>query len=167
MVAGVIALDVLLCIGFFPLFFDRVAIYDDEGYALVAVRQFLSRGSLYVHTSFGYGPFYVSFVSGIFRLTGLDPTPFDGRMIVMALTALSAGVFAAAAWRHVTRSWTALVLCEISTFLVLVSVAGHEPMHPGSLVVLLVAILCYALRAARPSRATHVSWSPASQWARS
>ena len=56
-----------LAVAFFPQLFNSVATYDDEGYFLVTVRQFLHHGSLYVHTlGTSYGPFYWSFIGLIY-----------------------------------------------------------------------------------------------------
>jgi len=68
--------------------------YDDEGALLVTLRRFLHHGSLYDHTHGGYGPFYYSVTGGIFRLTGQDPTPFTGRLVVLVFTILSVMLFA-------------------------------------------------------------------------
>jgi hypothetical protein len=68
-------LGLLLAVAFLPMLFNSVAAYDDEGYFLVAVSQFLHHGSLYVHTlGTSYGPFYWSFIGLIYRLTGQNPT---------------------------------------------------------------------------------------------
>ena len=90
------ALALLLAIAFFPFMFDKIAVYDDEGYWLVIIRQFLHHGSLYVHTSgTSYGPFYFSFMGLIYRLTGQNPTLFNGRLLVLLFTALTSGILAA------------------------------------------------------------------------
>jgi hypothetical protein len=143
-VAGIAGFGALLTVGFFPALFGRVALYDDEGALLVTMRRFLDHGSLYDHTHGGYGPFYYSFYGLIYRATGQSPTPFSGRLIVLGLTALSACVFAATVWR-VTRSMAFTLFAELLTFSVLIRVAGSEPTHPGTLIVLLLSMLLYGL----------------------
>ena len=143
-VLGVVGTAIALSAAFFPTFFKGVTSYDDEGSLLVTVRQFLRHGSLYVHTHGGYGPFYFSLAGAIFRLTGQDPTLFTGRLVVLAFTAVSAGLFAAAVWR-VTRNLAFSLLAQVVTYCVLAKVAGSEPMHPGSMVVLVLAALAFAL----------------------
>jgi hypothetical protein len=139
------ALGLVLAVAFFPQLFNTIRTYDDEGYFLVTVRQFLQHGSLYVHTSGGsYGPFYWSFIGLIYRLTGHSPTLFTGRLLVLAFTALSSAMFAAAVW-HVTRNLLFSILCQVTTFCVLILVAGNEPISPGSTIVLLLSILVFAL----------------------
>jgi hypothetical protein len=138
-------LGLVLAVAFFPQLFNQVTTYDDEGYFLVTVRQFLQHGSLYVHTSGGaYGPFYWSFIGLIYRLTGHSPTLFSGRLLVLAFTALSSAIFAAAVW-HLTRNLLFSILCQVTTFCVLILVAGKEPISPGSTIVLLLSILVFAL----------------------
>ena len=142
--ATLTTVGILLGAGFFPLMYDKVTPYDDEGYFLAVLRQFLRHGSLYVHTKSTYGPFYFSVVGGIYRLTGQSPTPFTGRLIVLVFTVAAAAGFGATVWR-VSRSVAFAVLCEVVTFGVLISVNGNEPLHPGSLIALLLAVLAYAL----------------------
>jgi hypothetical protein len=142
--ATIAAVGFLLGIGFFPFMYSKVAPYDDEGYFLAILRQFLQHGSLYVNTKSSYGPFYFSLVGAIYRLTGQSPTPFTGRLIVLLLTVLSVVMFGATVWR-VTKSVAFAVLCEVVTFGVLIIVAAREPLHPGSLVAFLLSLLVFAL----------------------
>ena len=140
-----LGLAFVLSIAFWPSFFKAPATaYDDEGSLLVAVRQFLHHGSLYVHTHGSYGPFYFSVAGLLFKLTGHDPILTTGRLIVMMFTGLSAAFFGATVW-HVTRSLVFGVLCEVATYMVLVRVAGTEPMHPGTMIVLALSVLTYAI----------------------
>jgi hypothetical protein len=161
--AGVVicATGAVLSVALFPTFFRSwgsgfgaiSAGNDDEGMFLVSLRQFLDHGSLYRHTWSGYGPFYYSFVGLLYRLTGQEPTLQNGRLLSLALTALSASVFAAAVWR-VTKSLPASVLCQVGAFVILIR--GVSPMHPALLIVLLLAVLTYALSsyAVEPSHLT-------------
>ncbi len=143
-IVGVAVLGALLTIGFFPELFSRADGYDDEGALVVTLRQFVNHGSLYDHTHGAYGPFYYSFLGFIYKVTGQSPTPFNGRLIALGITGLSAALFAATVWR-VTRSLAFTLLAELVTFCLLVGVAGNQPTHPGPLIVLLVAVLLYGL----------------------
>lgn len=127
-----------------PMMFNRVAPYDDEGFFLVANRQLLDGRSLYGEVSSAYGPFYHFFTTTVYRLIGQEPNLTNARLIVLLYTALSALLFAAAAWR-LTRSMALTMLCQITTFGVLIQKAGAQPLHPGSLVVLLLAVLSLVL----------------------
>ncbi len=141
-----VGLGVLLAAAFFPALFGEVTTpYDDEGYFLTTLGQFLHHGSLYVHTSgTSYGPFYWSFIGLIFRLTAQNPTPTTGRLLVLGFTVASSVFFAGAVWR-VTRGFLMSILCQVVTFVALISVAGAEPISPGSTIALLLSILVFAL----------------------
>jgi hypothetical protein len=143
-VLSLIGLAILLSVAFFPALFKSVTSYDDEGSFLVAIRQFLHHGSLYVHTHGSYGPFYFTVAGLLFKLTGHDPTLTSGRFIVLGFTAISGGMFGAAVWR-VSRSLPFALLCEVGTFAILVRVAGNEPMHPGTLIVVVLSVLAFAI----------------------
>ena len=139
------ATGIALAVGFFPLLYNRTTVYDDEGFWLVTIRQFLHHGSLYNHTlGNSYGPFYYSFTGLLYRVTGQSPTLFNGRLFVLVFTALASGILAATVWR-VTRSLPASILCEVATFCTLILVAGNEPMSPGSIIALGLSILVYAV----------------------
>jgi hypothetical protein len=138
------AVGVILAVGFWPLMFDKLPAPDDEGFFVMSTRAFLHGGTLYVDVNSAYGPFYHSFMGLIYRLIGQDPTLTSGRVIVLLLTTLSAAVFAAAVWR-VTRSLSMTVVCEIAAFCILIRATGNEPGHPGSVIVLLLAIGMYSL----------------------
>ena len=120
---GIVALGALLTAAYFPMFYSGVTSFDDEGFFLAILRHFLRHGSLYDQTRTAYGPFYFSFMGAIYRVTGQSPTLFNGRVITVGLTALSAGVFAATVWR-VTRSLSFALLCEAVTYAVLIRAAG-------------------------------------------
>lgn len=147
------AVGLLLAGAYFPRLFDNVTGYDDEGALLASVRRFLQHGSLYDHTHGGYGPFYYSVSGGIFRLIGQTPTQFRARILMLVFTVLSVSLFAAAVWK-VTRSVTTSVLCEVASFLVLIPVVGKQPLHPGSFIVLLLAVMIYFLASWATARRT-------------
>ena len=142
--AGIVALGALLTAAYFPMLFSGTATYDDEGFFLAILRQFLRHGSLYHQTRTAYGPFYFSLMGALYRITGQSPTLFNGRVISLALIALSAGVFAATVWR-VTRSLAFTLFGEVVTYIVLIRVAGFEQLHPGLLIVLLLSMMVYGL----------------------
>ena len=115
-------------------------------FLLVSLRLLLHhQGSLYT-TIYAdkYGPFYYLAMSTLYRVIHQEPSLENGRLIVLALTAGSAALFGASVWR-VTKNLPCSVLCEVGAFLVLIYQAGDEPMHPGSLGVLLLAVVLYAL----------------------
>jgi hypothetical protein len=138
------SLALVLAVAYFPLVFDRFPFYDDEGFYLVSVKRFIDYGDLYGHTRSAYGPFYYSVMGLVYKLTGMSPNLFNGRLIVLVLTTLTACIFAATVFR-VSRSLLFAALCQFTTFVVLMKVAGNEPMHPASLIMLVLSIEAYAL----------------------
>ena len=100
-----------------------------------------------------YGPFYYLVMSTIYRVIHQQPTLENGRWIVLVITTASAALFGASVWR-VTKSVAASLLCEIAGFLILIQIAGHEPMHPGSLGVLLVSLVAFELSSYAATRRT-------------
>ncbi len=141
---AIAALGAILAVAYFPELFNRLVTYDDEGYLLVTIRNFLEHGSLYEKTFSQYGPFYYLVMTPLYWLTGKQPTLDNGRLIVLVFTSLSSGLFAAGVWR-LTRSLPWALLCQVGTFLLLVSVHGAEPMHPGSLIAVLLSVLVFSL----------------------
>ncbi len=148
-----LAVGLGLTAAFFPSYFNKLQSYDDEGSLLVLVDRFLHHGSLYNHTHAGYGPFFFLYTGVIYRAIGQHPTLFTGRLIVAVLTMLSAVGFAAAVWK-LTRSVVLGVLCEVSAFVILISAAGSEPLHPGSMIVFLLSIMAYGFAGYASDRRT-------------
>ena len=144
--AGTIAATGLaLGVAYFPMLFSRWNSYDDEGMFLVSLRELLKNHSLYDKIwADKYGPFYYMVMSTVYRIIHQQPTLENGRWIVLVVTVLSTGLFGAAAWR-VTRSIPAAALCQVTAFLILIPGAGQEPMHPGSLGVLVLSVVAFEL----------------------
>ena len=154
--AGVMAATgVALAGAYFPLMFNRWANYDDEGVFVVSLRLLVNHhGSLYTDVwADKYGPFYYMVMTSAYHLLHMQPTLANGRWIVLVLTTLSAGFFGASVWR-VTKNLPCSLLCEVASFLILIQGAGNEPMHPGSLGVLLIAIIAFELSSYAVSRRT-------------
>src|SRR5262249_39833927 len=136
-------IGISLSAAFFPVYFNSFATSDDEGSVLVAIRRFLEHGSLYMHTSNPYGPFYVSFTSLVYKLTGQAPTLYNSRLYVLVVTAVSAGLFAASAYR-VTGSKLFAALCQVATYCMLLRPVGSLALHPGPFIALLLSVLSSA-----------------------
>ena len=83
-------------------------------------------------------------MSTVYRVIHQQPTLENGRWIVLVVTVLSVAFFGGAVWR-VSKNLPCAVLCEVAAFLILIEGAGNEPMHPGSLGVLLLAIVAFEL----------------------
>lgn len=119
--------------------FTSVANYQDEGYMLVALKSFISHGSLYDYVFTQYGPFFYEFWGGIFSLFGIPVVQSSGRdavLVVWILISLGLGV----AMLRITGS----ILLGLATQALVypaLSVFANEPMHPGSLICLLLAMI--------------------------
>jgi hypothetical protein len=137
-------LGAVLSLAFFPLAFSTVSNFDDEGFFVTSLRRFLDHGSLYNHTKSAYGPFYFTTAGLFYKLTGLDPTPSNARVISLLLVIAASALFGAAVWR-VTRSLLFMGLCQVLTFVLFVRSLRTAALHPGLWSVLALAVLCYAL----------------------
>lgn len=129
---------------FFPLAFNTLRTFDDEGFFVTSVQRFLDHGSLYNHTKSAYGPFYFTTVGLFYKLTGLDPTPSNARLVSLLLVTVTAALFGAAVWR-VTQNLLFMGLCQVLTFVLLVRSLRSAALHPALWSVLALAVLCYAL----------------------
>ena len=131
----VIALAGCLLVAF-AYAFTRVqswfAWYDDEGFMLFTLRQWLSGTSLYDAGYTEYGPFYYLAYSTWFWLSGWSPTHDAMRWITVLLWVAVPLGCAACVWAF-SRSfaWTALTI--LATTVVLRDLSG-EPGHPQGLV---------------------------------
>lgn len=122
------------------LLFTTFMIYDDEGYVLLSLRSFSEIGGLYGKVFSQYGPFFYQFHDLLHRL-GIPFTNTSGRWLTLiywfGTAAACAGLVA-----RTTRSapWTALTLACVFTYL---WVMINEPMHPGGMVALGVAMAAW------------------------
>lgn len=127
------------------LLFTTFMAYDDEGYVLLSLRNFALHGGLYDRVYTQYGPFPYLFYDGLHRLLGFEFTNTAGRWITLVNWTGTAAACAALVWRQ-TRSaiWAAFSFAGVFTYL---WVMINEPVHPGGLIALLVALgtwLCAA-----------------------
>ena len=138
-VAGFAAITVVTIATARYQMFTTYASYQDEGYMLVALKSFVNHGSLYDYVFTQYGPFYYEFWGGIFSLFDIPVVQSSGRdavLLVWVLTSLAFGV----AMLRITGS----ILLGLATQALVypaLSVFTNEPMHPGSLICLLLATI--------------------------
>jgi len=112
--------------------------YDDEGYVMITVSEWLAGRSLYDEVYSQYGPFFY-FFKYVLHLCGVPLTHDATRlvsMVVWAATAVLAGAWTFSATRSILLSplvllWTFVILCGFS----------NEPGHPQSLCAFLTAAL--------------------------
>lgn len=128
--------------------------YDDEGYMLIALKEFLRHGHLYNDVFSQYGPFYYEFWGAFFEIFGLSVNHDGGRTAVMVAWVLTSLLFGLSVWR-LARS----ALLGLATQMLVFGAIGtvvNEPMHPGSLICLLLGVIVAVstLVRARPSPLT-------------
>ena len=134
--------------------FTGFANWDDEGYVLLSVQQFLERGGLYHETFSSYGPAFYLY-RALLATLGL-PLTHDGTRWWTLVEWGGAGLLAAALVFRLTRQrWlAALTLAQVIAG---VTTLGVEPGHPqGVLLVALFGLLWIATRA--PDRAATWGW---------
>ena len=110
--------------------------YDDEGFMLMTLRQYLEGLPLYDRTYTEYGPFYYMLLGGVFRGVGVTHDAIRATTILFWLL-VSAG-WATCVWR-----WRRSLAWSIVTFLTTAGILRAlqaEPGHPQSLVLLLYAV---------------------------
>lgn len=129
--------------------FSLFQLYDDEGYFLGTVRDYLSGHFIYQL----YGPFYYELVGGAFRVLGLAVTTDNGRIFTLTLWLLGS-LIGGLAVLGLTRNLWLGVAGQFLTFHAF-SNFTFEPMHPQALVgVLLVTLAALAAYRARFPRAS-------------
>jgi hypothetical protein len=122
-----------------PRMFSGFSFYDDEGYMLTSLREFVKHGELYDRVYTQYGPFYYELFGGVFSIFGIDVTHDSGRNAAMIVWVLAGLLFGLAMWR-MTRSIVIGLGAQILSFSAL-SVVTDEPMHPVVLIGLLLATI--------------------------
>jgi hypothetical protein len=113
--------------------------YDDEGYMLTALKSFVNHGHLYDQVFTQYGPFYYELWGGVFSVFGIPVTHDAGRNAVTVVWVLSSLVFGLGILK-ITRSILLGLGTQVLTFATL-EVLTNEPMHPVSLIALLLAVI--------------------------
>jgi len=139
---------ILAPVGFWSMF-SVFQLYDDEGYFLWTVRDYLGGHLIYQL----YGPFYYELMGGVFRVLGLVVTTDNGRMITLALWLLGS-LIGGLAVLGLTRNLWLGVAGQFLTFHAFFDFTS-EPMHPQGLIgVLLVTLAALAAYRARFPRAS-------------
>jgi hypothetical protein len=125
--------------------------FDDEGYFLWTLRDYLGGHPVYQL----YGPFYYELMGGVFRISGLEVTTDNGRIVTLVLWVLGSLIGGIAVLALTRNLWLA-VAGQFLAFHAL-SALTNEPMHPeglvGFLIVALAALAAYQARAPRTSAA--------------
>jgi hypothetical protein len=124
--------------------------YDDEGYFLILLRDYLSGQPLLSPATPVYGPFFFETMAAVFKLLGLAPSHDAGRFVTAVVWLLSSLLAGVAVFRMTRNLWLA-VGAELLAFQSLVALT-NEPMSPQGLIALLLAALVTTatFRAERP-----------------
>ncbi|HUL54551.1 MAG TPA: hypothetical protein VLT83_14200 [Opitutaceae bacterium] len=130
-----------LALAGYSLLFATFMLYDDEGYVLVSLKNFAEHGSLYDKVYSQYGPFFYVFYDALHRLLGFGWTNTAGRWITLInwLGATGACVLLVS---RVRAAWPVVlfVLVDVFTYLWIMI---NEPMHPGGVIILVVAVAAW------------------------
>ncbi len=119
--------------------FSSFSPYDDEGYVLVSLHNFIDGGNLYDQVYSQYGPLYHQLFGALFGITGLDTTNDNARYVVLVLWIAVATGYGLLAERLSGNRWVG-VAAQIVAFGALGFMTA-EPMHPIGLTTVLVFAL--------------------------
>lgn len=120
------------------MLFSTFMFYDDEGYVLLSLRNYVAHGHLYGEVYSQYGPFpYVLYY--VLHLLGLPLTHVAERLLTLLAWSSCATLSAWTVWRA-TRS-SALMLATLAAVFVYLWIMVSEPSHPGGLIALTTAVL--------------------------
>lgn len=140
-VAGLLLASLLGVAGYL-LLFTSFKTYDDEGYVLISLAHFAHGGRLYGEVYSQYGPFFFWWNDAWHRLFGFAFTNTTGRFVTLVYW-LGAALLVARLVARQTRATAWALLALAATFSQLWQMTA-EPMHPGGLIVFLVALGAWA-----------------------
>jgi hypothetical protein len=120
----------------------HLSFWDDEGYHLLSIDNYLHRGHLYQETYGQYGPFYFYTQAAFFQLLRLPLSHDANRMVTLICWLLSAafgGYFIYRVSRDLVMASAAALACAR-----LASVLASEPGHPQQLILPIFMLACCA-----------------------
>ena len=120
------------------MLFTTFMSYDDEGYVLISLKNYVAHGGLYSHVYSQYGPFLYLLHDIGHRLLGYEFTNTNGRLITLFFWVGAAMVCSHLIWRQ-TREISLTAFTGGLTFFYLWAMSS-EPIHPGGLITALVAV---------------------------
>ena len=138
------ALLLTLCTVFTAYYrtFVSLANYDDEGYMMWTVKNFLGGQALYDQVATIYGPFYYLYEWCALSLTGVSAASDSLRLVSVAFWVAAALIAFVLAYRA-TGSLLLAVCVHLLVFRAL-GFIGEEPAHPQEACILLLLALCRA-----------------------
>jgi len=116
--------------------------YDDEGYFLITVRDYVSAHLVASQAWAIYGPFFYEVMGGLFQLLGLEVGHDVGRAVTLVIWLLASLECGIAVFR-LTRNLMLGICAELVAFHLLAALAT-EPMQPAGLLSLLLIGLVIA-----------------------
>ena len=128
--------------------FTSLAKYDDEGYMMWTVKNFLAGHALYDRVVTVYGPFYYLYEWSILSITGA-PAASDSLRLVSAAFWVAAALVAFLLAYRATGSLVLAAGVHLLAFRAL-GFIGEETAHPQEACVLLLLALCRAFYIANP-----------------
>jgi hypothetical protein len=130
--------------------------YDDEGYFLLTLRDFISGHPLFSAALPIYGPFFYEVMGGVFKVLGLQPDLDSGRLVTVAVWLIASLLGGILTLRLTSSLWLGFG-GQLLTFRVL-GVLTNEPMHPAGLlsVMLLSLMIAGTFKSSRPRAAAAV-----------
>lgn len=130
--------------------------YDDEGYMLVTLKDYLAGRPLVTPFTQLYGPFYYEVMGPLYRLLGLVPGHDNGRFVTLGVW-LVAGVLGGVAAYRLTRNLWLGVAAQVVTLSVLTSLSSEPMTTYGLSAVLLIGLVVAATyRSSQPRAAATV-----------
>lgn len=123
----------------YPSMFSSFAYYDDEGFVLLSLREFLSGGGLYNDVYSHYGPFYYEFWGVVFKPFGIDVTTDAGRIATLVVWVATASLSGLVSYL-LTRSLVICAAVQVLAFSALITLVV-EPAHPSGLICLLLIVI--------------------------
>jgi hypothetical protein len=140
-IPALFAAAALLAVTAWWLLFTVFMTYDDEGYVLVSLANYSAHGGLYAQVYSQYGPFFYVLHDAVHRVFGYDFTNTAGRVFTLVCWLLAAGGAAQLVWRRTRDAALAAFTLGLTFFHLWLMVS--EPMHPGGLIVALVALAAW------------------------
>ena len=138
--AWLLPLPVLAWIGH-GLLFTSFMLYDDEGYILLSLRSFAEQGALYDKVYSQYGPFFYAVLDALSALLRFEWTNTAGRWFTLFNWCGAAVLCGTLVWRA-CRLWPAALYTLAGVFSLL-WIMLQEPVHPGGLITLLIALAAW------------------------
>lgn len=117
--------------------------WDDEGYLMMTIKQFLNGHKLYDQVYTQYGPFYYAVKWLIFRITGASVSNDSVRFVAVGIWLLYP-CFCSWAILRISKSLSMAALCFSIVSIATSRVLRWEPGHPNDLSGLLLTALVFA-----------------------